>query len=93
MDISLEFTPDGGTKFAQLTQRLAGTGRVIGIFVDQVLISNPLVGPEYQATGIQGGKATLSGSFDALSARQLSIQLKAGALPAPIELLDIETVP
>lgn len=91
--ISLEFTPDGGTKFVQLTQRLAGTGRAIGIFVDQVLISAPIVGPEYQATGIQGGKAVVSGNFDAPSARHLSVQLKAGPLPAPIELLDIKTVP
>ncbi len=91
--MTLEFTPGGSTKFAQLTQRLAGTGRSIGIFVDQVLISSPIVGPEYKTTGIQGGKATFSSNFDTLSAHHLSVQLKAGALPAPIELLDIKTVP
>ncbi len=85
--VAIRFDKDGGDKFADLTKRLAGNQRSIGIFLDNVLISAPVVGDEHKATGIQGGGATITGNFDSKSARELGLQLKGGALPFPIAIV------
>lgn len=90
--VAIRFDQAGGDKFAELTKRLAGTGRSIGIFLDDVLISAPVVGPEHAQTGIQGGGATITGSFDAKSATELGVQLKGGSLPVPIEIVEKRAV-
>jgi preprotein translocase subunit SecD len=86
--VAIRFDKDGGDKFAELTKRLAGTKRSIGIFLDNVLISAPVVGPEHKVTGIQGGGATITGNFDSKSARELGVQLKGGSLPFPIKIVE-----
>ncbi len=86
--VAIRFDQDGGGKFAELTKRLAGTQRSIGIFLDNVLISAPVVGPEHKVTGIQGGGATITGNFDSKSARELGVQLKGGSLPFPIKIVE-----
>ncbi len=91
-EVSIEFTPAGGEKFAQLTGELGGTGRRLGIYLDQRQISAPNVGVEFQGRGISGGKAVITGSFSAQEAAELGIKLKAGALPVPIEILENRTV-
>jgi preprotein translocase subunit SecD len=90
--VALRFDKEGGEKFAELTKRLAGTGRTIGVFLDSVLISSPTVGVEFATTGIQGGGATITGSFDAKSANELGIQLKGGSLPVPIKIVENRVV-
>jgi preprotein translocase subunit SecD len=91
-EVSIVFDPEGGQKFADLTKNLAGTGRTIGIFLDEALISAPTVGPEHAQTGITGGRAVITGNFTAASAKELEIQLRGGALPFPIELIENRTV-
>ncbi|AFZ18992.1 preprotein translocase subunit SecD [Allocoleopsis franciscana] len=86
-EITLRFDDKGEEAFAQLTKDLAGTGRAIGVFLDNSLISSPVVGPEYAQTGILGGSAVISGNFTAQSAHELAIQLRSGALPAPLKVL------
>ncbi len=86
--VAIRFDKDGGDKFAELTKRLAGTRRSIGIFLDNVLISAPVVGDEHKVTGIQGGGATITGNFDSKSARELGVQLKGGSLPFPIKIVE-----
>ena len=44
--MALRFDAKGGELFANLTKELAGTGRTIGIFLDNELISFPSVGAE-----------------------------------------------
>ncbi len=90
--VGISFSPSGGDKFAELTKKLAGTGRSIGIFLDNVPISTPTVDIQYAQTGIQGGGATISGNFDAKSANELGIQLKGGSLPLPIQIVENRTV-
>jgi preprotein translocase subunit SecD len=90
--VGINFSKEGGDKFAEMTKRLAGTGRSIGIFLDGVPISTPTVAIEYAQTGIQGGGATISGNFDAKSANELGIQLKGGSLPLPIQIVENRTV-
>lgn len=86
-EITLRFDNKGEEAFAQLTKELAGTGRAIGVFLDNSLISSPIVGPEYAETGITGGSAVITGNFTAQSAHELAIQLQSGALPAPLKVL------
>ena len=91
-EVTLRFDAEGGEKFAQLTKELAGTGRSIGIFLDEALISSPVVGPEFAQTGISGGSAVITGNFTSQSARELAVQLRGGALPVPVEIVENRTV-
>ncbi len=91
-EVLLEFKPEGAEKFTQLTRDLAGTGRSIGIFLDDVLISAPVVGAEFARTGITGGTAVITGNFSVETANDLAVKLKAGALPARIQVIENRTV-
>ncbi len=91
-EVGIEFTKEGGDLFAQITRDIAGTGRGIGIFLDNQLISAPVVDVQYAKTGITGGSAVISGRFDAESARDLEIQLRGGSLPLPVEIIENRTV-
>lgn len=91
-EVSLRFDKDGGEKFAQMTKELAGTGRTIGIFLDNAVISSPTVGPEFAQTGITGGSAVITGNFTSQSAKELAVQLRGGALPVPVEIVENRTV-
>jgi preprotein translocase subunit SecD len=91
-EVVIEFDTDGSNKFAELSRNIAGTGRSIGIFLDNRLISAPTVDVEYAETGITGGGAVISGNFDAEGASDLAIQLRGGALPLPVEILETRTV-
>lgn len=91
-EVAIRFDAEGGEKFAQLTKDLAGTGRSIGIFLDEALISSPVVGPEYAQTGISGGSAVITGNFTIQSANELAVQIRGGALPVPVEIVENRTV-
>lgn len=91
-EVVIEFNAEGADLFAQLTRDIAGTGRGVGIFLDDQLISAPAVDVEYAQTGIAGGSAVISGRFDAESARDLEIQLRGGSLPLPVEIIENRTV-
>ncbi|MBD2439170.1 protein translocase subunit SecD [Nostoc sp. FACHB-110] len=91
-NVAIRFDQKGGELFAELTKNLAGTGRSIGIFLDNELISAPVVGPEFAATGITGGAAVITGRFTAQQANDLGVQLRGGALPVPVEIAEIRTV-
>ncbi|MBP0017797.1 MAG: protein translocase subunit SecD [Cyanobacteria bacterium SBLK] len=91
-EVNLYFDPEGGQQFAELTKGIAGTGRTIGIFLDGRLISSPTVSAEYAVDGITGGRASISGALDSQEAVELAIQLRGGALPFPVELVENRTV-
>jgi len=91
-EVAINFDREGGKKFAQLTKELAGTGRSIGIFLDDDLISSPVVGPEFADTGIAGGRAVITGNFDLEGAKDLGIQIKGGSLPFPVAVVENRTV-
>ncbi len=91
-EVAINFDDAGGKKFAELTKNLAGTGRSIGIFLDDDLISAPVVGPEFAGTGIAGGKAVITGNFDLEGAKDLAIQIKGGSLPFPVSVVENRTV-
>ncbi|MDB9311412.1 protein translocase subunit SecD [Aphanizomenon sp. CS-733/32] len=91
-NVAIRFDQKGGELFAGLTKELAGTGRSIGIFLDNEMISSPTVGPEHAATGITGGSAIITGRFQAQEANDLGVQLRGGALPVPVEIAERRTV-
>ncbi|BBD67817.1 protein-export membrane protein SecD [Nostoc commune NIES-4072] len=90
--VAIRFDQQGGQLFADLTKNLAGTGRSIGVFLDNELISAPTVGIEFAATGITGGSAIITGRFTAQQANDLGVQLRGGALPVPVEIAERRTV-
>lgn len=81
-EIALEFNEEGTKLFAQATREFLNKG--IAIFLDDNPI--PITYPTVQSV-ITEGKAVISGNFDTKSAKELSVQLNAGALPLPITLI------
>lgn len=79
-EVSLEFNPEGSNLFAQATKEFLN--KRIAILLDGQLLTAPTVN-----SVITEGKASISGSFTSQSAKNLSIQLNAGALPLPIQLI------
>ncbi|KKS05742.1 protein-export membrane protein SecD [Candidatus Woesebacteria bacterium RIFOXYC1_FULL_41_14] len=83
--ISIQFSEEGGKKFAEITKR--NVGKQLPIILDNRIISAPTVQEQ-----IIGNSAQISGSFTIDEAKELSIQLNAGALPVPVELIQQETI-
>lgn len=90
--VSIRFDATGAEAFAELTKGIAGKNLGLGIFLDSVLVSAPRVGAEYENTGIAGGSASISGSFDLEAANDLAIQLRGGSLPFPVRVVENRTV-
>ncbi|MGD1898849.1 MAG: hypothetical protein ACFB16_18085 [Phormidesmis sp.] len=88
-EVHVWFDSEGSNKFAEQTKVLAGTGRSLGIFLDDVLLSSPVIGVDYAESGILGGEASISGDFTAEAARTLERQLNSGMLPVQLELVAI----
>ena len=91
-DVTLSFNREGGEKFAALTKNIAGTGRLLGIVLDGRSISEASVGPQFQAAGITGGAASITGNFTADESRDLEVQLKGGSLPLPVKVIEQRTI-
>ncbi|PAX52647.1 protein translocase subunit SecD [Brunnivagina elsteri] len=90
--VSIGFEQKGGELFTQLSKEVAGTGRSTGIFLDSAMVSYPTVGAEYAATGITGGNVSITGNFTSEEALDLGVQLRSGALPVPVEIVENRTV-
>lgn len=87
--VRIQFDEQGSKMFAQQTQKMAGTGRVIGLFLDNVLLSKPAVDVDFAKTGITGGEALIAGNFTAEAAKDLEIQLNSGALPVYLKTVAV----
>ncbi|MFC1733412.1 protein translocase subunit SecD [candidate division KSB1 bacterium] len=83
--VVVDFNKEGAELFAQITRE--HVGEPMGIFLDGVLISAPVINEE-----IPDGTAVISGNFTPDEARELVKDLNFGALPLPIELLSTQTV-
>lgn len=83
--ISLQFSEEGGKKFAEITKR--NVGKMLPIILDNQVITYPTVSEQ-----IIDGNAQISGKFTIEEAKQLAIQLNAGALPVPVNLIEEKTV-
>ncbi len=83
--VSLSFNDTGAQMFEQMTER--NVGKPIGIFLDNVLISAPVVQQK-----IIGGRAVITGKFTFDEAKILADRFNAGALPAPVTLINQQTL-
>ena len=83
--VSLEFNSQGAKLFDQITA--ANVKRRLAIILDNNVYSAPVIQER-----ISGGQAQVSGRFTAKEAHDLAIVLRAGALPAPIKILEQRTV-
>lgn len=83
--VAIEFNKKGAKIFEDITG--AHVNEPLAIVLDDVVQSAPNINER-----IAGGMASISGSYTAEEAHDLVIVLKAGALPAPLELLDDTTV-
>jgi preprotein translocase subunit SecD len=88
--VIVKFDAVGTQRFTSLTKKIAGTGRSIGIFINDQLYSSPTVSAEYKVNGITGGTAQISGNFSKAEAESLALSLSSGQLPTPIKLLGID---
>lgn len=88
--IRLRFTDEGRQKFSEVAK--ANVNKPIALFLDegQAPISAPTVDPDL-AKGLTDDPV-INGSFTFDQAKNLSIQIRAGALPIPVEVLAQETV-
>lgn len=84
-EVSIEFSSEGGKKFAEITKRLIG--KPLAIFLDQYPVTWPKVNTE-----ISDGRAVITGSFSQEAAKTLALQLNAGALPVPVNVVEKRTV-
>jgi preprotein translocase subunit SecD len=91
-EVVLNFNEKGAEGFANLTKNVAGTGRSLGIFLDDRLLTAPRVDVKHAASGITGGNASITGNFQTKEANELSIQLRGGALPVPVKVEENRTI-
>ncbi|HPZ39718.1 MAG TPA: protein translocase subunit SecD, partial [Candidatus Atribacteria bacterium] len=83
--VSIAFDEEGAKLFAQATT--LNVGKPIGIYLDDNLISNPVV-----QEPIMGGEAQITGGFTLEEAQNLAILLRAGALPVKVEVIENRSV-
>ena len=83
--VSLSFNAAGGKLFEEVTG--ANVKKRLAIILDNTIYSAPVIQEK-----IAGGNAQITGSFSMEEARDLSIVLRAGALPAPMKMLQNVTV-
>ena len=83
--VSLQFNPTGGRRFGDATSQ--NVGQLFAIILDDKIISAPRI-----QTAILGGTGQITGNFTAQSAGDLATLLRAGALPAPLVILEERSV-
>jgi preprotein translocase subunit SecD len=83
--VNFTFDSIGTRRFAEISR--ANVGRPFAIVLDNKVISAPVINEP-----IIGGRGQISGSFTAASANELAILLRAGALPAPLTVVEERSV-
>uniref|UniRef100_A0A832I157 Protein translocase subunit SecD n=1 Tax=Eiseniibacteriota bacterium TaxID=2212470 RepID=A0A832I157_UNCEI len=83
--VSMKMTPRGRSDFARVTGN--NVGRQLAIVLDGVVSSAPNIRER-----IPSGDASITGGFTVESAKDLAIVLRAGALPAPVRIIEERSV-
>ncbi len=83
--VNFEFNTAGANRFAEVTKQ--NVGRPFAIVLDNKVISAPVI-----REPITGGRGQISGNFTAANANDLAVLLRAGALPAPLKVIEERTV-
>lgn len=82
--VSFSFNAEGSKKFGKLTG--ANIGKQLAIVLDNTVQSAPVIQSRITREG------SITGTFTPEEARALSIVLKAGALPAPVRIIEKKTI-
>lgn len=82
--VAFKWKPEGGRIFWNLTS--ANVGRNLAIVLDGVVQTAPVIRSPMRDSGI------IEGNFTMEEARKLAIVLRAGALPAPLSIIEERTV-
>jgi preprotein translocase subunit SecD len=83
--VNFRFDTTGARQFGDYTRQ--NIGRIFAIVLDDQVISAPRI-----ISAITGGSGQITGSFTVEEANRLAILLRAGALPAEIDVLEQRTV-
>ena len=83
--VNFRFDSAGGKRFGEVTRD--NVGRPFAIVLDREVISAPVI-----REAILGGAGQISGRFTFQEATDLALLLRAGALPAPLKILEERTV-
>ena len=83
--VSFRFNSLGARKFGDITRK--NVGRLLAIVLDGKVISAPSI-----REPIPGGSGIISGEFTVQAVQDLALLLRAGALPAPLNILEERTV-
>ena len=83
-EVSFSFNAEGARKFGQLTG--SNLQKQLAIVLDNTIQSAPVVQSRISKEG------RITGTFTLEEARQLTIVLKAGALPAPVRVIEKRTI-
>jgi protein-export membrane protein SecD len=83
--VSFKFDSIGARRFCDATQN--NVGKLFAIVLDNKVISAPVI-----RDAICGGAGIISGNFTVQSAQDLALLLRAGALPAPLKIIEERSV-
>ena len=83
--VTFRFDTAGAKRFGSATSK--NVGKLFAIVLDRKVISAPVI-----REPILGGSGQISGSFSFQSAQDLALLLRAGALPAPLTILEERSV-
>jgi len=83
--VSFRFDPVGARKFAKTTAD--NVGKRFAVILDDKVITAPVI-----RSAITGGSGIITGNFSIQEAHDLALLLRAGALPAPLEIIEERSV-
>jgi preprotein translocase subunit SecD len=84
-EVAIKFTTEGGAIFSEYTGNHVND--VLAIVLDKKVISVPTINDK-----ISDGQGVITGSFTYDSANQLAVQLRYGALPVPLKIVETRTI-
>jgi len=83
--VSFRFDTTGAQKFGKATS--SNVGKRFAVILDGVVITAPVIN-----SAITGGSGIITGNFTSQEATDLAVLLRAGALPAPLEIVEERSV-
>ncbi len=83
--VQFELTPEGAVTFANYTAN--NVGSILAIVLDKEVISAPQIQSE-----IPDGRGFIQGNFTLEEANSLAVQLRYGALPVPLRVIETRTI-
>ncbi|MDC0343022.1 protein translocase subunit SecD [Alphaproteobacteria bacterium] len=83
--VSFRFDTTGAQKFGKATSE--NIGKRFAVVLDGVVITAPVIN-----SAITGGSGIITGNFTSQEAVDLAVLLRAGALPAPLEIVEERSV-